>query len=151
MLPSMGYSHVLSLTVPKDCRSCSHPSPVPAHGFQTHPRQWERSWSRALQPETPSGRGTATQGASSPQKADPSPVQQSYLRARASSQHPSSRTMSAELQPTHRATWPPQPGTKRSPRHFCTSLSKSLLEVNIYIYCKWLIGNAGLRAPLGSG
>lgn len=31
----------------------------------------------------------------------------------------------------------------------CASLSKSLLEVNIYIYCKWLIGNKGLRAPLG--
>lgn len=45
-LPSMGYGsgHVLSVTgVPKDCSSCSHPSLVTAHGFQTHPRRWERT------------------------------------------------------------------------------------------------------------
>lgn len=44
-----------------------------------------------------------------------------------------------------------QPCTQRPHTHFSASLSKSLLEVNIYIYCKWLIGNTGLGASLGWG
>jgi len=44
-----------------------------------------------------------------------------------------------------------QPCTQCPHMHFSASLSKSLLEVNIYIYCKWLIGNTGLRAPHGWG
>lgn len=128
--------------------SSTHPFPAGTLGSQAHPGQWVIDLSSA----NTFGTCCCKTGSQFPLESK-SCAAESCPTSRAPPEH-HKRSLKEEvslwLSSRRAAGSTPSPSSTELPHtHSSAALSKSLLEVNIYIYCKWLIGNMGLRAPLG--